>query len=205
MMVFWKARLVFLAVPKTGTHAWQEALGGVADITIRNPVGLKHTNARRFRRVVRPLIDPHKEHYFETLAVIREPMDWLGSWYRYRQRPQLSGHSRSTANISFDQFVAAYLSDTPPPFAAMGSQARFVSNKAGKVIVKHLIPYEDQPRLRDLLDAKLQRPIPPTKALNVSPRLPLSLSAELRAQLEHQYAADFMLHASCSAPADQMN
>ncbi len=197
-MVFWKARLAFLAMPKTGTQAYETALTPWADILFKGPPGLKHCNARRFRRDILPLIDPDREVKLATLAVVREPLEWLGSWYRYRSRPQLSGQPNSTADVSFDQFVDAYLSNDRPPFAALGSQHRFVSNKAGKIIVNHLFSYENQMGLRDFLTGRLGVSFDlPQK--NTSPQRDLTLSQELNTRLHTDHAADFQLYENIRA------
>lgn len=199
MMIFWKAGLVFLSVPKTGTHAWHQALGAQADIVLRHPQGVKHMNARRFRREFRPLIDPDRKTRLEMMAVIRDPVDWLGSWYRYRARPELSGTPRSTENVDFDDFVLAYLSPDPPAFAALGSQVNFVSNRQGKVIVKHLFAYEDIPAVRSFLTQRLDADIPELPRLNTSPVRQTSLSNPVLEQLKTAHPADFALHAALTS------
>ncbi|WP_212523289.1 gamma-glutamyl kinase [Actibacterium sp. MT2.3-13A] len=198
MMMFWKARLVMLAVPKTGTQAYEAALGAQADMVIRHPPGAKHVTAQGFRRRILPLLDPDESQRLETLAVIREPIDWLGSWYRYRGRPQLEGQPNSTAGRSFDEFVEAYLSPAPPAFARVGSQARFASNKAGKVIVDHLFAYEDQDGLRRFLEQRLGVAIEPP-ARNVSPSGQPTLAPAIEARLREVCAPDFTLHAKLRA------
>ncbi|MGC9369713.1 MAG: gamma-glutamyl kinase [Paracoccaceae bacterium] len=192
--MFWKARLVMLAVPKTGTQAYEAALGAQAGMVIRHPPGAKHVTAQGFQRKVLPFLDPDHRQGLETLAVIRDPIDWLGSWYRYRGRPQLDGRPQSTADLSFDEFVAAYLTPAPPAFARVGSQARFASNKAGKVIVDHLFAYEEQSRLRRFLEERLGLAIAPPER-NVSPPAKLTLDPGLEAELREVCAPDFTLHA----------
>lgn len=195
MMMFWNAGLVILSVPKTGTHALQAALADKADIVLRHPQGIKHMPARRFRRELLPILDPKREQNLSTLAVIRDPVDWLGSWYRYRSRPRLDGDPKSTAGIGFEDFVSAYLSDTPPPWAALGSQARFVSNRQGKVIVNHLFAYERPEGLRQFLADRLGFDIPELPRLNVSPDGDLTLSDPVAAVLRTRLSADIDLHA----------
>ena len=50
MLVFWKQKLVFLSVPKTGTTAFQHALAPHADIVILDPPQLKHAPLYRYNR-----------------------------------------------------------------------------------------------------------------------------------------------------------
>ena len=46
----------------------------------------------------------------ETVCVIREPIDWLGSWYRFRSRSS-APKAKSTKGISFETFVEGYLDE----------------------------------------------------------------------------------------------
>ncbi|MEM7321392.1 MAG: sulfotransferase family 2 domain-containing protein, partial [Pseudomonadota bacterium] len=126
MMVFYKERLVFLSVPKTGTTALQSALGDRADMTVTAPPELKHMPLFRYNRFMRPMFDKVLDAQMETMAVIREPVDWLGSWYRFRRRPGFEGHRNATHDMSFDDFVTAYVREQRPSFANVGSQAKFV-------------------------------------------------------------------------------
>ncbi len=131
------------------------------------------------------------------MAVIREPVDWLLSWYRYRGRKEIAGSPNSTAEISFDQFVEAYLSKERPPFANVGSQSQFVSDAAGKIIVTHLFQYEQLPTLLAYLDARLKTELV-LPNLNRSPKTQVSVSQTTRSLLEQKLEADFDLHAKLS-------
>ena len=126
MMVFWKERLVLLAVPKTGTSALQSALGPKASMIVSDPPELKHAPIYRYNRFFRPMFEKAGKAELETIAVMREPLSWLGSWYRYRQRPFLDGTQRSTRDVTFDEFVSAYMMGDKPAFANVGSQAKFL-------------------------------------------------------------------------------
>ena len=147
MLVFWKEKLVILAVPKTGTTALAKALGSSADIVINDPPELKHAPLYRYNRFFRPMFEKAcKQEHMDVMAIMREPVSWLGSWYRYRQRGFLDGKPTSTRGISFDEFVQAYLSDDRPPFANVGSQAKFLEPRPNGTQVSHLFRYEDQER-----------------------------------------------------------
>lgn len=199
MMMFWKAGLVLLAVPKTGTHAYEAALSDQADMVIRHPTGFKHMTAQRFNRKLRPLMPEPESMQLETVAVIRAPIDWLGSWFRYRGRPQLDGQANSTSGLVFDEFVTGYLMDTPPPWARIGSQYSFVTGKDGRILVDHLFPYEDQDGLRAFLSHRLGRDVPPPDRRNVSPARSLTLSPGIEARLRAERPEEFALHQAVSA------
>lgn len=192
-MVFWKAGLVMLAVPKTGTHAYEAALRDRADVVLAHPPHLKHMGARGFRKKIRPLVDPQKDIQFKIMAVIREPVSWLGSWYRYRSRPYLDGSERSTKEMSFERFVEGALADTPPAFADVGRPSRMVSNLQGDIIADYLFAYEDPAPLTAFLQKNLGSVIV-TERQNTSPKAPLALSAELDQALRDKWADEFRLY-----------
>ena len=192
MLVFWKERLVLLSVPKTGTHAYMQALGPRASMVVSDPPELKHAPVYRYNRFFRPMFDKMGGADLELAAVIREPLDWLGSWYRYRQRADLNGRPASTNGMSFDDFLLAACSPAPPTFANVGSQARFVEPRPNGTAVRHLFRYEDQAGLRAFLADRLG-PLPEIVSVNVSPTASLSISPEVEARVRDARAAEFAL------------
>jgi len=56
MMIFYKERLAYLAVPKTGTTSVEHALQHRASMILRDPPGMKHTNARGYAGETKRLI-----------------------------------------------------------------------------------------------------------------------------------------------------
>jgi len=192
MLVFWKERLVFLSVPKTGTTAYENALAPLAAMSIQDPPDLKHAPIYRYNRFFRPMFEKFGADGMETLAVVREPISWLGSWYRYRRRPFVKGQKNSTHEVSFDEFVLGYLNDKPPAFANVGSQAKFLEPRPNGTSVNHLFRYEDQSRLVQFLEARLQTQIS-TGRENVSPEIDLQLSPEIETRLRSERKEDFDL------------
>lgn len=200
MLVFWKEKLVILAVPKTGTTALAKALGSSADIVINDPPELKHAPLYRYNRFFRPMFEKAcKQEHMDVMAIMREPVSWLGSWYRYRQRGFLDGKPTSTRGISFDEFVQAYLSDDRPPFANVGSQAKFLEPRPNGTQVSHLFRYEDPARMLAFLCKRLGREIS-LDQVNVSSQADLTLSAETRTRLQAVHSADFSLYESLNDP-----
>lgn len=193
MMVFSKAKLVFLSVPKTGTTAWEKALGPVADIVVNNPPELKHSPVFRYNRYFRPMLEKFVGDDLEVLAVIREPISWLGSWYRFRRRPFMEGRPNNTYDVSFDAFIEAYCKGEQPGFANVGSQAKFVEPAGNGTCVTRYFRYEDQPALKAYLEDRLGQTIDLTRE-NVSPEMPLELSPETEAKLRRKCEAEFTLY-----------
>jgi len=195
MLVFYKERLAFLSVPKTGTTAYEKALGPRADMVISEPPMLKHAPVYRYNRFIRPMFLRVCDAEMELMAVMREPISWLGSWYRYRRRPFMRGKPNSTENISFDDFVSAYVKGNKPGFADVGSQAGFMKGQPNGTTITHYFRYEDQPRLQAFLNERLDINLTLTRE-NVSPPMELELTADVESRLRRKCAEEFDLYAS---------
>ena len=107
MMVFWQERLAILATPKTASTAIESALGGLAAVVIQRPRALKHTDASRFASFWKPYLAQASCAEFEVAALMRDPKEWLRSWYLDVQRHDFQPE-RSTRGISFDYIGQAY-------------------------------------------------------------------------------------------------
>jgi hypothetical protein len=198
MLVFWKQKLVFLSVPKTGTTAYEQALAPLAAMVILDPPELKHAPLYRYNRFFRPMFEKAGRcDDMETLAVMREPVSWLGSWYRYRRRPFMQGKANATFDVSFDEFVDAHIQGKPPGFANVGSQAKFLEPRPNGTAITHLFRYEDQAGLIEFLESRLDTTIDLPRA-NVSPQMDLALSPDIEARLRRKKAEEFDLYASIS-------
>jgi len=194
LLVFWNENLVYLAVPKTGTTALEAALDPHASLSWRRPANIKHSHAYRFHTFVQPLLDRSARKKWELVAVIREPVSWLGSWYRYLQRPGTETDPRSTRDVSFDQFVEDHLSHSPPAHADVGRQSFMVLADDGKLLVDHLFAYEQQDALIAFFETRLGKTLKVPQR-NVSPDTPVALSPGLEARLRREKAKEFDLHA----------
>ena len=195
MLMFHKAKLVFLAVPKTGTTAYAQALEPLATMVVRDPPELKHAPVYRYNRFFRPMFEKFVGEDLTVVAVMREPIDWLGSWYRYRKRPFLEGQPTSTRNMDFDHFVDAYTKGDTPVFANVGEQARFLRPHQNGTKVTHVFRYEDQAGLTAFLEERLDTQIV-TEKVNASPKENLDLSEVTEAKLRRKFATDFDLYNS---------
>lgn len=194
MLIFWKERLAVLATPKTGSTSIETALESLAHVAIRRPPELKHISARRFQRFFAPMLEAASGgERFTTVALMREPVDWLGSWYRYRQRDDIPDAVRSTRGMSFDEAAQAYLSTPPDPRMAVGAQSRFLGYEDGKAQVDRVFRYEEIEHFVDFLEDRLGCEIILPR-LNVSPAGSLDLSNDTRQNLLTRLAPDYELY-----------
>ncbi len=197
VIVFFKQRLAFLSVPKTGTTAYEKALAPHADMVISEPPMLKHAPVYRYNRFIRPMFAKVCDVELELMAVMREPISWLGSWYRYRRRPFMEGKPNNTFDVSFDEFVLAYMKGDKPGFAEVGSQLKFMETQPNGTGITHHFRYENQPRLQAFLEERLGIPLKLSRE-NVSPQMTLDLSPNVEKRFRRKFAAEFDLYDSIS-------
>ena len=201
MLVFARPRLVLLSVPKTGTTALEAALAGDADMVLRNPPHLKHTNLAGWQDRFAPLFQDRVAS-FRTVAVVRDPVDRLRSWYRYRHRDDLVGQPNSTRGISFEDFAAEVMKPGDrAPYARIGTQSDFLTGKDGSR-ADLIYRYEDLGALVDFLARTLGREIR-LERLNASPDMDTPLSVDMDAALRRYLAVDCALYAGARSQADR--
>lgn len=192
MLSFVRPRLTLLSVPKTGTTALEAALAPHAQVVLRARAEIKHITLSQYQLQIEPLLARIAGPPFRTVAVVREPVSWLGSWYRYRARPQLRGAPNSTDGISFDDFVTAYLGKDRPPYARLGRQSSALAPAPGRPPVDLLFRHTSMGRLVAFLSEELGTDIT-LQRLNVSPAGDLTLKPATHARLRAALADDFAL------------
>ncbi|NVO55298.1 sulfotransferase family 2 domain-containing protein [Rhodobacteraceae bacterium B1Z28] len=195
MLVFYRERLAFLAVPKTGSTAYHTALHDRADFVVTGPPELKHAPVRRYDRFFQNIFRKMYDTEMEIMAVVREPIDWLGSWYRFRSRQDRVGHPHSTRNLSFDEFVRAYMQNPRPEFADVGSQSQFFRTRNNGFGASHVFKYEHQDKILNFLQDRLDFEINLSRE-NVSPPGNLTLTDETEHKFRRSHAAEFTIHDS---------
>ncbi|MBY8977622.1 gamma-glutamyl kinase [Rhodobacteraceae bacterium NNCM2] len=194
MIASLKHRFVLFSMPKCASEALEQAMAPMADIVLRDPPPVKHCNYRRYARFLKPFLERFGDGSPETLCLFREPVDWLNSWWRYRQRPFLDGKPNSTQGLSFEQFVGLYL-DEEGPAATIGRQSRFVVDKEHAVAIDHLWRYEDIAALVGWIEARTGWEVALGR-VNVSPpgAGSAALSPAMRTRAMRELARDFEIY-----------
>lgn len=193
MLVFPSQNLVFLAVPKAASTSIEAVLSERASQELKDADFPKHMPARQFFRRWRKLYSCESAE-LEGFAVLRDPIDRLKSWYLYRQRPAIAGSPKSTAHVSFDEFVMDHLSASPSPFADVGNQYRFCTDEDGRVLVRHLFSFSKLERLQQFLDDRFGQ-VATLPHLNASPAGLPQLSGSVLTQLHAARSSEFKLFA----------
>jgi hypothetical protein len=156
-----KKKIIYIAVPKTGTTSIQKFLKRNLPNSISvylntpNDIGLvKHSTALEIKNVIKNYEDYH------TFAVIRNPFDWYASWYTYAKDP---AHVVDSQGKSLKEFINShdYLNK---------ELLSYFTDENGKIIVDTIIKYEDNLekelyKIMDNLSIKIEKPL---LKLNVS-------------------------------------
>ena len=83
MMISVSAKLAFLAVPRAASSSIETEIAHLCDISFRKPPRAKHMNYLDYQNRIRPHLNTFGVNNIETVAVFREPLDWLHSWFCY--------------------------------------------------------------------------------------------------------------------------
>lgn len=192
-MIFWRKSLVMLSIPKTGTHSYIDHLQGHADIVFRHPQNLKHMGLRKFTRRILPLL-PESAAPTEYFAVMRDPIDWLWSWYCYRSRTQILNRSTSTNGVSFSDFIRGHLQDKPPAYADVGRQSLLLTSPDTPYIVDSIYSYTHLDAANAYLSDRLGVRVAPPDVLNKSPVQDKCISRADQSLLETAMPEEFELY-----------
>ena len=195
MLVLEQARLAYLANPKTATQSLRAMLAPHAQATPEETRN-KHINAQTYGRKWAGRLRTALGTAPETFAVMRAPLEHMGSWFRYRQRDALRGHENSTHGLTFAKFVAARLSDDPPPFARIGRQDRFLGFLDSGPPVTYIFDYARLDLLLDFLSTRLgtRLTLPHRNASPKPDDVDLGLPGDVLARLQTAHATEFALY-----------
>ena len=193
MMAMAHAGFVFLSMPKAGSTAIQRHFSRHAQILFRQPPGMKHMSAATFENTMAPWLERygHPRSGYETLCLVRHPVERAESWWRYRSRPEAKAE-KSTLEVPFARFAEQLVSGEVP----LGTSWNFVTTMDGVVLVDRVYRYEHLADAADWMADRLGIEPPELDRTNVSPERALDLDPGVRALLEQHYADDLRLYES---------
>ena len=193
MLIFFDRRLAFLATPKAGSTAVEAALEPLATTAMLRPAALKHTDLASWRSHVGPWLQTQAGAPFTTVALMREPVEWLRSWYRFKLRDDHEDPEHRMEGVSFAQFAHDYATPNGPRQLNVGRQTDFLTD--GDAQADRIFRYDQMDEfvhfLEDRLDCAIELP-----RLNVPPAVDVSLDDHDEAALRRAMAADIRLYES---------
>ncbi|MBF5056602.1 hypothetical protein Y5W_01896 [Alcanivorax sp. 521-1] len=136
----------------------------------------------------------------EVVCMMREPLEWLHSWYRYRTREELKdpthpNRNNYTGGLEFDEFLKAYMSRERPPFADVGSQRQFLELENGSLGVDRIFRVDDMEGLKSYFREKLGEEIEIPNE-NVSPSMPMELGRFREWRIKRYLSKEYELYHS---------
>jgi hypothetical protein len=199
MQLSTKYGFAFLCVPKCASSSIESAIRKFCNIQYNGSPHLKHINARDFNETV---LAYHQrkipEIKIESFCIMRDPTDWVFSWYKFRQRGELKqpshpGHLNYTGNISFDEFVDAYTNTSNrPSYANIATQRNYFLLADGSIGVDHVFSMDKLNLVSEFLAEKIGRKIDiPFK--NPSMRKKYSLDPLIEARLHSVLELDYSI------------
>ncbi|MDA7737876.1 sulfotransferase family 2 domain-containing protein [bacterium] len=192
--------LAFLCMAKCASTAIESAITDYCNIKFSGRTSIKHINAQVFNDHI---LAAHKKlvrsSHIESVCMIRDPLDWIESWYRYRSRNQLMSpkspqHAKYTGNVSYNEFLLEYMSKGKrKPFAQLSTQYNFLSLASGRIGLDRIIPFDNFKLLNQFFSEKFGHEIEITLK-NTSPRIPISLDSDVEEKLRQYLAKDIAVY-----------
>jgi hypothetical protein len=191
MMAMTAAGFVLLSMPKAGSTALQKHFSRHAEVLFRQPPGMKHMSAATFENTMAPWFDRfgRPRSSYETVCLVRHPVDRAHSWWRYRSRPSAS-REKSTRDVSFGEFAEQLVGGDLP----LGTAWNFVTTMQGEVLVDRVYRYDNLAAAAGWMAERLGIDPPALDRSNVSPvREGGAIDPGVRTLLEQHYADDVSL------------
>ena len=203
MIVSTKHRFVFLSNRKCASsslvHSLQKHSGMIAQTDQR----LRHTNFREYRDHIKPWLEARTGENtddYKIYCLFREPTEWLFSWYRFRQRKEISpevqpDHWEYTGNMTWQDFLDGYFTDPRPKFARVGTQANFVMDGKGHIGPNALYAFDRMPEMIADIEDRIGEELDIVE-YNVSPKTTTALTPEDYAYCKERLKRDYAVYNS---------
>ena len=193
MLISVYKRFVFIANTKTASTSIEAALLTHSEIARLGTPARKHIRLAETLRTYHFLFGQEKfapDRFFK-FGVMREPLDWIHSWYRYRRGNKVD--KPLPQEMSFEDFWAARDWNIVSPKGKKKLQRDLFVGADGQVAADVIIPYTQLdamfPEICDLLD--VSAPLP---RQNVSQlQEPLDIAPALVDEMRAFYAEDYAL------------
>lgn len=186
-------KFVFVANTKTASTSIEYALMPHTDLICSGTPQRKHLSLHRALGSY-PFLFKQPGHdpatYFK-FGVMRDPIEWIGSWFRYRKGNEVE--SELPANITFEEFWAAKDWNIQRADGSKYLQRDMFCGPDGTVLADVIIPYhrlgEVFGEICDMLDISCPLPRHNVSQLDRMEELPARLHSEMR----EFYAPDYDL------------
>tara|TARA_B110000285_G_scaffold231454_1_gene300213 strand:+ start:60 stop:695 length:636 start_codon:yes stop_codon:yes gene_type:complete len=185
-------------MPKCASTSIERAISTLCNINFSGRARIKHINAQIFTEKI---LSAHQallpSIQIESFCVMREPLQWIESWYKYRSREKFKKeHNRNyTGHISYNDFITEYISKgTRKPFAKIRTQYDFLKLRNGEIGIDLIFPLENMGLVEQFLFEKTNSKIIIPR-INQSPTKDMTqLPPELEDALRQHLAKDIVVY-----------
>lgn len=198
MMASLRFGFIVLSMPKCASSSLQQALTPVCDVRFKDH--MKHVDFAFVQRWVLPMLAARRApapFAPRVFCLMREPIDWLYSWYRYSWdeagRPLATGGARE-GYPSFAAFLDAYFSPCPPRVGGVLRQTDFLRGADGAPGAIELIRFEDHARLLRMLEGMCGQALELKVTNRSRPRRDADFAGVDLAGLRRRLAAEYAVY-----------
>ncbi len=193
-MCFADRGFVFLSMPKAGSTVLQKHFARHAMILFRQPPGMKHMSAVTFEAVLAPWLERygHPRDSYETMCLVRHPLDRAVSWWKYRARAEARGSPTTPATCPSPSSPTSWSAGR----CRSGRRPTSSPTPTGRVIVDRMYRYEHLDAATAWMSERLGIAAPTLEPTNVSPAREGEMDAATRARLEEHFARDLAIYES---------
>lgn len=189
MIINVHAKLAYLAMTKCGSTAFENAIKHEANISYTGIPRFTHMIAQQYHLHMKPYLKYVGQDGIETTSVIRYPISWLESWWRYRTDPVNTPEGKRTDNISFDHFANDY-ADRSEVFHEIWGQANFLCDDNLNIMVDHVFRYEEYDQLQKFWEERLGYRLK-VERYNISQERVSYIAPTTINRLENEFPRDF--------------
>lgn len=193
MLASVEKRFLFVANTKTASTSIEHALIPYCEVFRSGTPQRKHITLHETLQGYQFLFGQpaHAPERYFKFGVMREPLDWIGSWFRYRKGNKVQ--SPLPAGMSFAEFWAMRDWNILLGNGQPNLQRRMFVGPKGGVLADVIIPYHRLdamlPEILELLRIPATLPRQNVSEITEAP----AMSDALRAELQAFYAPDYAL------------
>ena len=195
MLIGVRKRFVFVANTKTASTSIDFVLAAHAEIMRAGSPERKHMRLGDVAAEYWFLFNNPKFPFdsFFKFGVMREPISWINSWYRYRRGNNTA--SPLPADMTFEEFWRSGDWNTQRPGGKKYLQSNFFTDAAGKNLADVIIPYERMDDYIPQIFSALKVPHTlPRKNVSQMRETPLQVSPEFLAEMREFYQPDYAIY-----------
>lgn len=185
---------VLLSLPKAASTSLDHALGGYHEQLPGSQPG-KHQNAARFHQFTAPRLVElgYQRDDYALVCMFRDPVSWLESWWRYRQRDHTRENrpGRYTGDIPFEEFVRLFVTDKQAT-GIRGRPAQFIATDAARgQRLDRIFSVERPDAWQEWFTEQVGEPVTVPQRNRASAARPPELADDLQAALREFFAPEY--------------